>query len=352
MGNEGPNGRTLWAPADADSILSCGAVDSGDLIAGFSSRGNTEDGRIKPEVVAQGVSTPWANAGQGTVGQASGTSLSTPLIGGAAALVREAHPEWTVAQVRQALMTTADRAGTPDSIYGWGRINVTAAIYNSALGPPVAPKPFNILVPVNNGSVTQTPVTFRWHKANDPQGGAITYSIDLHCIPGGSCSCDTCFYHGPATTDTTQVFTGYLGPSRTYEWFVTATDPQGHQRVSQDRFRFTTSTTTGVGTPAAPASPPRVALFQSYPNPARVGGTRISYTLTGPAGAVPLTLRIFDAQGRLVRSLLNTSQVVPSQCSTNWDGRDENGRPAASGIYYYRLEVAGTNVSKRLVLVR
>src|SRR5262249_21184134 len=153
-------------------------------------------------------------------------------------------------------------------------------------------------------------------------------------------------------TDTTQVFTGYLGPSRTYEWFVTATDPQGHQRVSQDRFRFTTSATTGVGVPEGPASPPRVALFQSYPNPARTGGARISYTLTGPTGAVPLTLRIYDAQGRLVRSLLNTYQTIPSQCSTNWDGRDENGRPAASGIYYYRLEVAGTNLSKRLVLVR
>jgi len=354
MGNEGPGGRSLWAPADADSILSCGAVSNGAgyVIANFSSRGNTEDGRIKPEVVAQGVNTPWAIAGTTSTGTASGTSLSTPLIGGAAALVREAHPEWTVGQVRQALMTTADRAATPDSVYGWGRINVTAAIYNSSLGPPVAPKPFNILVPVNGGSVTQTPVTFRWRKANDPQGGTITYSIDLHCIPGGACACDTCYYRGAATTDTTQIFTGYLGPSRTYEWFVTATDPEGHQRVSQDRFRFTTSPTTGVGTPEGPASPPRVALFQSYPNPARSSGTHISYSLTGPTGAVPLTLRIYDAQGRLVRSLLNTYQTVPSQCSTNWNGQDENGRPSASGIYYYRLEVAGTKYSKRLVLVR
>ncbi len=114
MGNSGALPGSLQAPADADSILSCGAVDSGNSIAGFSSRGPTFDGRIKPEVVAQGVATPWAIAGSpSVVGTASGTSLSTPLIGGVAALVREAHPEWTVAQVRQALMTTADKSATP-----------------------------------------------------------------------------------------------------------------------------------------------------------------------------------------------------------------------------------------------
>lgn len=348
MGNEGSGGgRTLWAPADAESILACGAVDSNDLIADFSSRGNTSDGRIKPEVVAQGVLTWWAVAGSTSYAAVSGTSLATPLVGGAAALVREAHPEWTVAQVRQAIISTADKAATPDSVYGWGRVNVVAAIYGSSLGPPVFPRPFDLVVPVNNATVTQAPVTFRWRKTTDPQGGVLNYTVDLRCV--GS---DSCVYHGAATTDTFQVYTGYLGPSRTYEWFVTATDPQGHGRISRDRFRFSTSATTDVGVPAAPPAPPRVALLQNRPNPVRSGLTQIEYSLTGPPGAVRLTLRIFDVRGRLIRSLLDIYQAVPADCSIRWNGLDENGRAAGSGIYYYRLEVAGASYSKRLVLVR
>ena len=218
MGNDGPGGRTLQAPADADSILACGAVNSSDLIAEFSSRGNTSDGRIKPEVVAQGVYTWWAKAGTTGYVVVSGTSASTPLVGGAAALVREAHPEWTVAQVRQAILSTADRAARPDSNYGYGRVDVLRAIYNSSLGPPVFPKPFDLVEPVDNtpvtngpitfSPVTQGPVTFRWRKTTDLQGGTLKYSIDLRCVGN-----DSCVYHVPATTDTFQVYTGYLGPS-------------------------------------------------------------------------------------------------------------------------------------------
>jgi Subtilase family/FlgD Ig-like domain len=348
MGNTGPGTGTLWSPADTESILACGAVDSGDFIAGFSSRGPTADGRTKPEVVAQGVSTPWAVAGTvNTVGTASGTSLSTPLVGGAVALVREAHPEWTVVQVRQALMTTADKAATPDNNYGWGRINVVSAIYNSTLGGPVAPKPFNLLVPINNASVTQVPVTFKWRRTTDPQAGALTYRLSLYAISPQPC----CLYE-VTTTESSLVYNGYLGPSRTYEWLVTAIDPQGHERLSKDFFRFTTGATTDVPTPAAPPSAPQVTLRQNRPNPAR-SLTEVDFLLAGQSGVVPVTLRIFDAQGRLVRTLLDhVNETVPAQCTARWDGTDEKGRRATSGIYYYRLEVAEETFSKRLVLVR
>jgi len=346
MANSGPLGRTLQAPADADSILSCGAVDSGNNIAGFSSRGNTADGRIKPEVVAQGVATWWALAANiNSSGTANGTSLSTPLIGGAAALVREAHPEWTVAQIRDALKLTADKASTPDSVYGWGRINVVKAIYGSLHGGPVYPKPFNLLVPVNNGLVASAPVTFRWRRTVDPNpGDALTYTFELRTVtPDASIFTTT-------TPDSFTVFPGYLGPSTTYEWFVTANDPLSHGRESRERFRFTTSPTTGVGgTP--PPSAPQVTLHQNRPNPVR-SLTRIEYTLGGSSGAVSVTLRLFDARGRLVRTLVDERATTPTQCSIDWDGLDENGSRAGSGIYYYELSVAGKSYSKRLVLMR
>ena len=345
MGNTGGAPGSLWAPADADSILSCGAVDSNNIIASFSSRGPTFDGRTKPEVVAQGVSTPWAVAGMpSVVGSASGTSLSTPLIGGAAALVREAHPEWTAAQVRQALMTTADKAATPDNNYGWGRVNVVKAIYGSTLGGIVAPKPFNLLVPINNGTVSKPPnVTFLWRKAFDPQGSALTYKLQLR-----GTAPDSSIFEA-TTTDTTVVYTGYLGPSKVYEWTVTAIDPELNERVSKDRFRFTTTSTTDVDIP--PPAPPRVTLFQNRPNPLR-SSTQIDFTMVGPSGSVPVTLRIFDLSGRLIRTLVNSYSAVPNGWSVPWDGLDGNGRRSASGIYYYQLTVGRNTYSRSLVLLR
>ncbi len=126
-GNYGQGG--IIAPADAFKVITCGAVDSSGTIAGFSSRGPTADGRIKPEVCARGVSTYCAAVdGPATYRHASGTSLSTPLTGGACAVILSAHPDWTPHQVRAALMLTADNAENPDNNYGWGIIDVMAAI--------------------------------------------------------------------------------------------------------------------------------------------------------------------------------------------------------------------------------
>ncbi len=129
MGNAGPSSGTLGAPADAVEILSVGAVAGTGGIANFSSRGPTADGRIKPEVCARGVSTATASAeADDTYGYANGTSLSTPLVAGAACLLIQARPTFPPQLIRQALMETADNADTPDNTYGWGVINAAAAL--------------------------------------------------------------------------------------------------------------------------------------------------------------------------------------------------------------------------------
>ncbi len=120
----------ISAPADADSIITVGAVNDKGIIASFSSAGPTFDGRIKPEVVAMGVLDWTANPAKGPTEYryASGTSFSTPLIGGVAALLVQAHPTWTPMQVREALMLTANRAVNPDTLYGWGLVDALKAI--------------------------------------------------------------------------------------------------------------------------------------------------------------------------------------------------------------------------------
>ena len=118
----------ISAPADADSVISVGAVNSNGEIASFSSHGPTYDGRIKPEVGARGVSTWGVNANSDSYRTGSGTSLSAPLVSGAAAVILSAHSDWTPMQVREAMMMTADRVDNPDNNYGYGVIDVMAAI--------------------------------------------------------------------------------------------------------------------------------------------------------------------------------------------------------------------------------
>jgi len=128
-----PSTSRLGAPADAFQVITVGAVDSSGFIASFSSDGPTADGRVKPEVLARGINTrtvdPFNDSGFIGIG---GTSLSTPLAAGAVACLIQAHPDWTVAQMRNYLFRTAQDfvvTSTFDSLYvrGYGILDVLAA---------------------------------------------------------------------------------------------------------------------------------------------------------------------------------------------------------------------------------
>lgn len=119
-GNEGNSPwRYITAPADADSIIAVGAINSSGQIAPFSSRGPTADHRIKPDLVALGWGTYIVGL-SGTVQQASGTSFAAPLITSLAACIWQSAPELPGWYVREALLQSGDRARNPDTLYGYG----------------------------------------------------------------------------------------------------------------------------------------------------------------------------------------------------------------------------------------
>ena len=115
IGNQGPRERTLGPPSDAAGTIAVGAVDWNGRLTGFSSTGPTWDGRVKPDLVAMGSGVAHAVAGtRNRYGRGGGTSYSTPLIAGCAAIVLSAHPDWGPEAVRDALVMSGNRAAFPE----------------------------------------------------------------------------------------------------------------------------------------------------------------------------------------------------------------------------------------------
>ncbi|MBL0174060.1 MAG: S8 family peptidase [Ignavibacteria bacterium] len=298
MGNEGNTTGTLIAPSDADTIISVGAITFENNIASFSSNGPTNDRRTKPDVVAPGVSVFCATKdGAATYTTASGTSLSTPLTSGVAALVRSARPELTPVQVRDALRNTADRAATPDNKYGWGKLDAWKAL-------------------LANGMVISTNPKILW----DGQRNAIAaYVVSPHDVMRMSVSVRYSVdgaERDPLGMTLITPMTGQGSGSGLYllrlpelpkdavvRFHVNASDvketrssPYGAP-AARHEFRVGERRDLGAGN----VLPSSFALGQNYPNPFGQNTTTIPYEVPVPGAAV--TLELYDIYGRRIATL-------------------------------------------------
>lgn len=130
-GNEYDGYCTLGIPADAEHILTVGAVNASGQRADFSSVGPTYDGRIKPDVMAMGEGT-YVASGYGSYWpyyNGNGTSFSCPVLAGAVACLRQAFPDASVQELCDVVRQCGNRADNPDSKYGYGIPNFAEA-YN------------------------------------------------------------------------------------------------------------------------------------------------------------------------------------------------------------------------------
>jgi subtilisin family serine protease len=135
-GNSGPGRATVSAPATAPSALTVAATSKTDGLADFSSRGPRLDGVLKPDISAPGVDIVAARAAGTDMGtpvddrytSASGTSMATPHIAGAAAILAQAHPDWTWDRLKAALMSTTKDTGHTVYETGAGRVDVARAV--------------------------------------------------------------------------------------------------------------------------------------------------------------------------------------------------------------------------------
>lgn len=119
-GNEGDNTwKKIGFPADAKDMLTVGAVNAQRVNTAFSSIGNTADGRIKPDIMAQGGKTAVLDC-RGNVVTANGTSFSAPVFCGAAACLLQAFPQAQPEEIIRAVQLSGDNSRHPNNIFGYG----------------------------------------------------------------------------------------------------------------------------------------------------------------------------------------------------------------------------------------
>ena len=130
------------------------------------------------------------------------------------------------------------------------------------------------------------------------------------------------------------------------KWTAADLGPETLMEVAIDDLKIIAFFSTGTQGDGIEISFP-ADLSQNHPNPFNPV-TEIKFSI---AQAGPVSLKVFDAQGRLVRDLSEGSYQA-GEHTVVWNGQDHRGNPVASGVYLYRLEAAGERMSKRMVLIK
>jgi subtilisin family serine protease len=206
-GNTGDD-ESVGSPGSADAALTVGAVDRQDNLAPFSSRGpRVGDRAIKPDITAPGVEI--VAASQGDYVAMSGTSMATPHVSGAAALLAQQHPDWTGGQLKAALTGSAKPTPRLSAFaQGAGRVDVARAITQTVISEPASVSLGVLPWPHNGDTPLTRSLTYRnlgdadvtLHLTVEP--GVFSLSANEITVPAGGTAVVT------VTGDTTSAADG------------------------------------------------------------------------------------------------------------------------------------------------
>jgi serine protease AprX len=326
---------SLVTPADADSILAVGATSSDRELAAFSCTGPTADGRIKPDLVAQGMAIYWVE-GSSTSGYtwAAGTSCSTPLVAGAAALVLSAHPELTAMQVREALIRTSlpiftgtsQTAAYPNNYYGNGFINArSAALF---YGPIFSSSPSALMI---DSSVMITT------KIMALSGSFDSLLFYYRYGSSGALQCQQLNSTSHANEYTVSI---PPGTENTFYGYFYAREHLG----AANKFPFNAPDSLYSFSIQLPVS---VNLHDNYPNPFN-SGTVISFDLPQKD---QVELSVFNILGQHVCTIYSGEAPI-GRNNFHWNGTNSRGIHLASGVYFYRLRTSHALIAKKMLYLK
>ncbi len=159
-GNEGNSSwKYITAPADADSVLTVGAINASRQIAGFSSYGPSADGQVKPDAAAIGQGAVIADQNTGGPVYSNGTSYACPIIAGIVSCLWQAFPEVNNMGIIDEMRKSSDRTNVPDDRTGYGIPDAKKAFVS------LIKKFYSQQISIDNNC--QTNITFTVKKARN-----------------------------------------------------------------------------------------------------------------------------------------------------------------------------------------
>ena len=325
-GNEGNNSwKYIIAPADGFNTLAIGAVNTSNQVASFSSRGPTFDGRIKPDIVADGVDVYGAIASTGGYSGANGTSFSAPIAAGIAGQLFSAHPFINNIQARHILRVTSGNAETPNNDRGFGLVSASRAIS------------YPVFEPVSN--------SYKVHKIFIDSVGIDPASISLHYAEEGNVSINNVSMTSTNNVDFTYLFPQITKGKNINFWFDYK-DSKGnsfrepligiYQWKDADNNVFTSLDESMTKLPKG------FFLAQNYPNPFN-GFSQIIFNI--PVESF-VSVKVYDILGRTVETLVNEKLKAGIH---NVSISSDN---LSSGVYFYQLKSNNTYITKKLIIMK
>ncbi|MBU0475859.1 MAG: S8 family serine peptidase [Bacteroidetes bacterium] len=329
-GNEGNSSwKYISAPADGFNTISVGAVTSDTVLASFSSIGPTYDGRIKPEIVAQGVACYHANAYSSNYGYGSGTSYSAPIAAGIAAQLLSAFPHLTNSQIRLILIQASNRVNNPDNQYGYGLLSAKKAIE------------------FPNVEFTQNSNSFSINKIVIDSSGILDDNLEMfYSINNGnefskliSTSSEKGYFQYEISTNPNDLIKFYfkykdsnlvskrIPESATYEL------ASGNSEITLNY--------------KIPVYSFDIGLSQNFPNPFN---STTSIIVTAPKGT-NILVEVHNILGQKISTIFK-GNVSQETTLIYWNGLNSSNSRVSSGIYFCKATTKDGIISKKMVYVK
>ena len=373
-----PYGTISPPGATAKNTIAVGAVHSVTRdMTDFSGWGPTLDGRVKPDIVAPGcndttgVMAPYPpNDYDGSL---CGTSWSTPVVSGSIAILAQqfsllGHGYVMPHTYKAIFIQTAEDLGNPgpDYVYGHGHLDLKAAVDLVIADWPAGDliRPDSIADSTVNVYYMDVPadaegfrVTLVWDDFQAAAAAAKTLVNDLDLVvkspagtphhayvldPENPSAPATLGYNDIDNVEVVEV-TGPAEGRWTVEVRGTLVPEAPAQYTVVMPYEYLTG---GIDGPAGEDRP--LGLLPASPNPFEAA-TLIRFDMAEPA---PVGLVIYDARGRVVRTLIDGAVRSAGRHMVRWDGSDDGGARVAPGVFFLRMETQGYSGTEPIVLVR